>query len=166
MAPHGLHHGVAVLPRREAGSDADNNRRIVYFRAQVALGQDGVHQGVGPQLGAAGTVRVRQHRDQAPAQQALRLLDAVRPTGGHILHRHLPQQDSLGKADRAADGSGSGQVSHDHLHPGPVQPQGNAGGDIPGAANENLHENPSIPCFFTRIACSGPTVKVDAGAGS
>ena len=150
VAPHGLHHGVAVLPRREARTDAHDNRRIVHFRAQVALGQNGVHQGIRPQAGAAGAVRVRQHRDQPLGQQGLRLVRGFRPAGGDVLHRHLPQDNGLGKAHRPADGRGGGQVGHDHLHPGPVQAQGDAGGDVPGAANENFHKSSSISCRFPK----------------
>ena len=47
VAPHGFHHGMAVLPRREAGSHADDHRRVGNLGAQVPLGQNGVHHRAG-----------------------------------------------------------------------------------------------------------------------
>ena len=44
VAAHGLHGGVAVLPGGEAGPHANDHRSHCPPGAQVALGQNGIHQ--------------------------------------------------------------------------------------------------------------------------
>ena len=65
VAAHGLHHGVAVLSGGEAGADAHDHRCVGHAGAQIALGQDRIHQRVGMQLMQTGQLRVGQHGHRA-----------------------------------------------------------------------------------------------------
>lgn len=70
---------------------------------QVMLGQNGIHQGCRMQLGQQGALRIRQHSDISRSGDVQGLLGCTRSPGADILHQHLPQAQSLGKAHCAAD---------------------------------------------------------------
>ena len=139
MAPHGLHHGVAVHTGGKPRPYADDHRRVGDGRTQVPLGQDGVYLRIRPQRLTAPALRVGQNRDDLLCQKALRLRRIGGQHGGNALYLRPAQHDSLGKAHRPPDGGGRGQVRHHHLHMAAVQPQGDAGGNIPRAADQNSH---------------------------
>ena len=150
VAPHGLHHRVTVRPGGEARPYAHYHRCVGDGRAQIPLGQDGVHLRVGPQGIAAPAFRIGQHRDDALRQQRFRLRRVRRPYRRHVLHRLLPVDDGLGEGHRPPDGGGRGQVGHHDLHMAAEQPQGDAGGDIPRASYQHAHKKTS---FFRMVIC-------------
>ena len=57
VAPVGLHHRVGVHPRLEARAQGHHHLGHAQAGAQVALGEDGVHQGQGPQVRQHGGLR-------------------------------------------------------------------------------------------------------------
>ena len=138
VAPHGLHHRMAVHPGGEAGARGHHYGGHVDGCAQVPLGQDGIHHRVGHQRVDTGPGGVHQHGDH-PLGQDVRHLLQVRPAGRDALHHRLPQAHCLGEADRAADGGGAGRFTDDHLHACPVQAQGDAGGDVAAASDHDKH---------------------------
>ena len=145
MAAHGLHYRVAVLSGGEAGPDAYHHGGVGDAGAQIALGQYGVHQGIRVQLLTAQALRVGEDGYRTLRQQGQRLRRAVGADGPHALHGCLTVGDGGGEAHRPPYGGGAGQVGHDHLYPGAVQPQSDAGGNVACAAYQNKH---SITSYF------------------
>ena len=135
VAPHGLHHRVAVHTSGKAGPHRHHHGCVLYPGAQIALGQDGIHQCIRLQNAPAAALRVRQHRQHTLFQQRLRLLGRLDAAGCQILHLGLSQSDGLGEADRAPDGCGMCQVRHDHLDAGAPKAQGNAAGNVSSASD-------------------------------
>ena len=147
MAPHGFHGGVAVHPGGEAGTGGHYHRRVGDCGAQVALGQDGVHHPGGVQLPDARAFRVCQHGYLPTLRQGKGFLRTAGQHGFHILHRAAAVPDGLGKADGAADRGGLGQVRQDQAVPGPVEPQGDAGGNVSGASDDDQHSITPLMVF-------------------
>ena len=139
VAAHGLHYRVAVLSGGEAGPDAYHHGGVGDAGAQIALGQYGVHQGIRVQLLTAQALRVGEDGYRTLRQQGQRLRRAVGADGPHALHCCLTVGDGRGEAHRPPYGGGAGQVGHDHLYPGAVQPQSDAGGNVACAAYQNKH---------------------------
>ena len=139
MAAHGLDDRAAVLPRREAGADTDDNGRVGDPCAKVALGQNGVHQRVGMQVGAAGTVGVGQHRNDALREQGARLVRVCGQTGGHILDRRFAVDDGFGEGDRAADRRRTLQIGQHDPDAAAPKAQRDAGGEIARPADQRKH---------------------------
>ena len=142
---------MAVLPRREAGADADDDGRVADPHAEVALGENRVDERIRPQRFAAGACRIGEHGDLPRRENFLRLRGRCRRARRHVLDRGRAQHKRLREADRAADGRGLFEVGHHHVQPRAVQPQGDAGGEIPRAANQNSHASRSLRLFFKRI---------------
>ena len=130
---------MAVLPRREAGADAHDDRRVVDLRAEIALGKNRVHERVRRELLAAGALRVGQNRQRTLAQQLLRLRGILRAHGAQALDRRFPVDDGIGKRHRAADGRRAGEVGHHHVDPAAPQSHGRAARDVSRAANQCKH---------------------------
>ena len=63
MAAHGLDDRVAVLPRAEAGADADDERRVGDCGAEILFCEDRVDHHVRPQPRAADGPGVGEHGD-------------------------------------------------------------------------------------------------------
>ena len=145
MAALGLHRGVAVAWGGESRPHADDHGRHVDARAQVSLGEDGVDEHGGTQLGHACRLGVDEHGDVAGDDDGARLGHVVREARAHALNLAGAQPDGLGEAHGAADGRGHGQVAHDNLAARAVQAKGDAGGDVSGAANLYEHGTPFRP---------------------
>ena len=139
MAAHGLDDRVAVLPRREAGADADDDRRVGDPCAKVALGKDGVHQRVGRERFTAGAARVGEHRDNALREQGARLVRVCGRTGDHILDRRFAVDDGFGEGDRAADGRRALQIGQHDPDAAAPKAQRDAGGEIARPADQRKH---------------------------
>ena len=139
VAAHRLDDRVAVLPRREAGADAHDDRRVVDLRAEIALGKNRVHERVRRELLATGALRVGQNRQRTLAQQLLRLRGILRAHGAQALDRCLSVDDGIGKRHRAADGRRAGEVGHHHVDPAAPQSHGRAARDVSCAANQCKH---------------------------
>ena len=92
VPPHGLHHAVAVHPGGEAGPQGQHHRRVGNGRAQVALGQDGVHHPAKGQLHQNGRLRIAEHGNLPPLQRP-----AGRPGGvvGAVVSHHIEIQQLL-----------------------------------------------------------------------
>ena len=131
VAPHGLHHCVAVHPRRKPRPQGDHRRRILDAGAQVPLGQNGIHQHLGLDKGPASRLGVYEYRDlpRRPGGQGVRL--PLGKAASHILHHSRALEDGRAKAYRPADGRGLCQIRHGHQVTRPVQPQGDPAGQIP-----------------------------------
>ena len=139
------HYRVAVLSGGEAGPDAYHHGGVGDAGAQIALVQYGVHQGIRVQLLTAQALRVGEDGYRTLRQQGQRLRRTVGADGPHILYHRFAVGDGGGEAHRPPYGGGAGQVGHDHLHPGAVQPQSDAGGNVACAAYQNQH---SITSYF------------------
>ena len=155
VAAHGLHHRVAVHPGGEARADTHHHRRVGDMCPQILLGQNSVHQRTGVQRRETCQLRIGQHRHDALRQQGQRLFRRLRAGGMDALHHRLAVGDGRGKAHGAADGRGLGQVGHDHLHSAAVQPQGDAGGDVPRAAYQDQHSPSSFRCSYSSTTENG-----------
>ena len=147
VAPHGLHHGVAVLSRREARTDAHDNRRIVHFRAQVALGQNRVDHSRGFKLIEHLGLRVHHHGDIPRLGNLERLSRRLRQAGANALDLDLAQANGLAKTDCATDARGNRDIGHDDRHAGAHQTGSDTRGDIAGAANINEHSRGTSLCY-------------------
>ena len=140
MAPHGLHHGVAVRPGGKSWAHTDDHRGIGDPGSQIALGKNGIHHSIRGKLGDTEPFRIRQHRQKTGIQQFQRLGGSVCPLGGDIFDGIAALRNGRAEGYGAADGQGTGQVGHDHPDPAVVQPQGNPAGQISGTPNDYKHE--------------------------
>ena len=139
MAPLGLHRGVAVDPRREAGAHAHHHRRHVHTGPQVALGQNRVDHGIGRQRADHPCVRIDHHGDVARGGDRARDTRIGGEAGRHVLHARLAQTDGLGERDRPAYAGWFGDIRHNHLAADAMQAQRDTGGDVAGAPHVNKH---------------------------
>ena len=146
MASLGLDGGVTVARGSEPGPHANDHGSHVDAGAEVALGEDGVHEHGGREVGDAGGLGVNQDGHLTACDDGERLGNVVRQASANALNLAGAQADGLGEAHRAPDGGGSRQVAHDHLAPRAIKPEGDAGGDVPGAAN--LYEHGLSPSFW------------------
>ena len=139
MAAHGLDDRVAVLSRREAGADADDDRRVGDPCAKVALGKDSVHQRVRRERFTTGAAGVGKHGNDALREQGARLVRVCSQTGGHILDRRFAVDDGFGEGDRAADGRRTLQIGQHDPDAAAPKAQRDAGGEIARPADQRKH---------------------------
>ena len=130
---------MAVEARREARADAYDRRGHVPRGAKVALGEDGVHDGVGADGREVGAVFVHHHGDVAAARYLERLLRRMREPGGDVLDALAAAYYRPGKAHSAADGGRARHIGHDDAKAAAAQSYGDAGGDVARAADVYQH---------------------------
>ena len=94
VAAHGLDDRAAVLPRREAGADADDDRRVGDPCAKVALGRMMASTSAsGASASRQAQPGVGEHGNDALREQGARLVRVCGQTGGHILDRRFAVDD-------------------------------------------------------------------------
>lgn len=105
VAAHGLHGGMAVLARREAGTDADDAGRVRDARAEILFGQNGVDDDI-PGAGPCGTSPPGSARtgELSRGQNGGGVLRCGAEAGRDVLDRHAAVDDGLRKADGPPDG--------------------------------------------------------------
>ena len=114
VAPHGLHHAMAVRPGRKTRPQGQHHGSVGNAGAGVALGQDGVHQRVKGQRVQNFRRRIGQHRDLPRRQNASGLLRPGRTAGGDSLHGAGPVINALAERHAPPHGGRLLQIGHDH----------------------------------------------------
>ncbi|MPN46414.1 hypothetical protein SDC9_194000 [bioreactor metagenome] len=139
MPAHGLHDRVAVLPRRKAGANADDDGCVRPLRAQISLGENCVHHRDGVQLSRLVAFRIDQHGDVPLRENLLCRVRVLGERGGNSLHRRLALHNRFRIADRTTNGRWNGQIAHHDGKAALMQPIRDTGREIPRAANPNDH---------------------------
>ena len=140
VAAHRLDDRVAVLPRREAGADAHDDRRVVDLRAEIALGENRVHERVGRAAPRGRRTQGRLKRaahPRAAASSPPRHSPRARRAGPRPSFPRERWPRKTPTVRRMA--VGLGEIGHHHVDPAAPKAHGRAARDVSRAANQCKH---------------------------
>jgi hypothetical protein len=135
-----LDHGLTVHSGFESGTEANVKRGRVADGFGRMFGHAPVYDNGGMKEFRRDTVRVHQHRDLLfaehvqDAQAVGRIGDAA---GSDALNVNFPGVNCFGKRDGAAHGQRLGEFGDDHAQAGTNKSDGDAGCEVPAAADED-----------------------------
>ena len=134
---HGLDDRVHVAPGGKAWAEGHGDGRHIAASAQVALGQDGVHDHRRAQRAdaVAGLVHKERHLAGLPGVRQVGL--TVHAAADHALDLGGPVIDRLGQGSPAADGRGPGALGDGHVQAAVGQPHDGPGRKVARAAHNH-----------------------------